>query len=93
MKTTDTENPVPDRAQPHPEQLSNDTNPRRLYEVTVHRTDYFYTRVRVWANSEADAENNAEKRAALQDKSKWEVADRDLYSYSVEVVKRGGAHA
>ena len=29
-----------------------DTNPRKLYEVEVHRTDYLYTRIRVEAESE-----------------------------------------
>jgi hypothetical protein len=75
----------------HPEPAA-DTNPRRLYEVTVHRTDYRYMELRMWAESEDDARGNARKRAALQHEAKWKMADRDCYVYSVEQVTEGGAN-
>jgi hypothetical protein len=74
----------------HPELASPDTNQRRLYEVTVHRTDYRYIKVRVWATSEASAENTAERIAHRRNDREWNVADRDLYAYSVEQVQEGG---
>lgn len=92
MKTTDPENPNPIRALSHPEQMSTDTNPRRPYEVTVHRTDYRYTKIRVEAECEEEAENMAERLAGLQEDSAWEVADRDLYAFAVEQVQEGGSH-
>jgi hypothetical protein len=73
----------------HPEQAA-DTNPRRLYEVTVHRTDYRALNVRVKAESEQEAASLAEELAQTQDDSFWNVADRDCYAYSVEKVTEGG---
>ena len=87
----------------HPEQTSPNTNPmnpaepkgigtneeRRIYKVTVHRTDYLYTVVPVEAESEDEAETKAEEVAALLPVADWDVADRDLYTYAVEV-KEGG---
>ena len=77
----------------HPEQASPNTNQRKLYEVTVHSTEYRYIVVRVRAQSEASAETTAERIARSRKDSAWGVADRDLYAYSVEQVQEGGAHA
>jgi hypothetical protein len=65
------------------------TNQAKLYEVTVHRTDYLYTVVRVEAESKDQAETQAETLAGLQPDSEWDVADRDLYAFSAEQVKEG----
>lgn len=66
------------------------TNPRKLYEVTVHRTDYCYATIRVEAESEDEAETQAEEIAELQPEANWDAADRELYAFSVEQVKEGG---
>ena len=67
-----------------------DTNQSKRYEVTVARTDYLYTRIRVKAESEDAAETAAEQRAEVQEESQWDCADRDLYALEVEQVKDGG---
>jgi hypothetical protein len=76
----------------HPEQLSTDNNPRKLYEVTVRDVTFRETRVRVKAKSETAAETAAVKRACHAD-WKWEEYEHDLYAFSVEQVKEGGSHA
>jgi hypothetical protein len=90
--TTNPNDENPSRAAGQSTPASTDTNPRKLYEVTVYRTDYLYTRVRVEAKSEEAAERAAERLAGLQKKSEWDFADRDLYAYEVEQVQEGGAH-
>jgi hypothetical protein len=67
-------------------------NPTRLYEVTVHRTDYLYTILRVEASSEEQAEQLAEQLADQQDISAWDIADRDRYTYFVQPVQKGACH-
>ena len=78
----------------HPEQTSSNTHPSltRLYEVTVHRTDYLYTILRVDAQTSEQAEQLAEQLASLQDDSAWDIADRDCYAFSVEPVQKGACH-
>jgi len=78
----------------HPEQTSPDTNPRRLFEVTVHCTDYRLMVFRLQAESEKAAENKAEKIAKRRKKSQWDFASRDLYAYAYPVhqIKEGGRH-
>ena len=80
------------RAPSHPEQLSTDNNTRRLYKVTVYRTNRHYMKVRQWAESEYDAKRNAEKYAVLQQASKWKLAKDDRYAFDVKQVKEGGSH-
>ena len=89
---TDTKNSNAFRAPSHPEQLSTDTNPRRLYEVTVHRAEHRHLTVRVEAKSEAEAEYIAEKLAKRRRHTKWELVDRELHACHVEQVKKGGRH-
>jgi hypothetical protein len=69
---------------------STDTHPRKLYEVTVHRTDYYQVRIRIEAQCQEEAEKQAEKTARRQKQSEWELGDRDLYAFSVQVVQEGG---
>ena len=76
----------------HPEQTSSNNNPRKLYEVVVHRTDYCYATIRVEAESEDEAETQAEEIAELQPEANWDAADRELYAFSVEQMKEGGSH-
>ena len=66
---------------------------RRLYNVTIHRTDYLYTVVPVEATSEDEAETKAEEVAALLPVANWDVADRDLYAYVAEVEEGGKTDA
>jgi hypothetical protein len=56
------------------------------YDVTVHRTDYLWTTVRVRASSEEDAERQAEAIAEQLSRASWDVADSDLYAYACEAV-------
>ena len=86
---TDTKNSNASGTLSHPEQAT-DNNPRKLYEVTVHRTDYRYTKIRVQAKSEDEAENLAEDIAGLQEDSEWDVADRDLYAFEARELAEGG---
>ena len=69
-----------------------DTHQRSLYEVTVARTDYLYTKVRVEADSQEDAEAEAESIADNLPDQKWEVADRELYVNETEQLTEGGRH-
>jgi hypothetical protein len=89
---TDPKNNNASRAPSHPELTATDNNPRKLYEVTVHSTEYRYLTIRVHAKSEAAAERSAERIAGLRGDSAWNVADRDLYAYEVNQVEEGGSH-
>jgi hypothetical protein len=81
-----------DHAISTPSNQGTDTNPRKLYEVTVHGTEYRYITIRVHAKSEAAAETSAERIARLREDSAWSVADRDLYAYEVNQLEEGGSH-
>jgi hypothetical protein len=69
-----------------------DTNPSRLYEVTVHRVDYLYARIRVDATTESEAEIKAKEIAELQAESAWKFADRDVSLADVEQITEGGSN-
>ncbi|MGD0138971.1 MAG: hypothetical protein ABSD28_08850 [Tepidisphaeraceae bacterium] len=92
--TTDTQNSNASGTPSHPEQAapSTDNNTRRLYEVTVHRTDYREARIHVEAKSEDEAGKLAEDIAERQKDSQWNVVDRDLYAFEVEQMKEGGSN-
>ena len=76
----------------HPELAVSNTNPRKLYDVTVYRGDYFSTKFRVKASSEREAETEARELSEQRDISKWDVTDRELYHFDIEQVKEGGRH-
>ena len=89
---TDTKNSNAFRAPSHPEQLSTDTNPRKLYEVEVHRHDYLTTTIGVWAKSKREAKAKAEDRAEYMKYREWCVFECDIYAFDVEQMKKGGRH-
>jgi len=76
----------------HPELAFPNNNPRKLYDVEVHRTDYCYMIVRVKAKTGDEAEDKAEKIAGLKPDALWQVADRKLYASHSELVEEGGRH-
>jgi len=80
------------RAPSHPEQLSTDNNTRRLYKVTVYRTNRHHMKVRVWGDSETDARWNAVRHATLQQESKWKLAECEFDAFGAKQVKEGGRH-
>jgi len=89
---TDPKNSNASRAPSHPELIATDTNPRRLFEVVVSRTDYLFTRIRVEAESEDEAEAEAKTLAELRPDERWDVADRDLFILETSQVTEGGSH-
>ena len=68
-----------------------DTNPRKLYQVTVARVDYHYTIVLVEAESEKEAQPKA-KRLADGQETIWHIADRECFVNGCNEVKEGGCH-
>ena len=76
----------------HPEQTSPNTNPRKLYAVTVRHIDCCESIVRVQAKSETEAETAAVNRARRQKNWAWDTTEHELYAFSVEQVTEGGRH-
>ena len=89
MKTTDTENPNPDRAQLHPEQL--DTTTPHLFEITIILDQRSFASIRLEA---ANADQARAKAAGLElcDILGWEVEQDVLTIESVLPVRKGGSH-
>ena len=67
-----------------------DTNPRRLYEVTVYREDYFSTKYRVEAASEREAESKAEQFAKGGKLPQWDFIVSEVYHAECVQPKNGG---
>jgi hypothetical protein len=69
-----------------------DNNPRRLFKVEIHRTDYLTTVVETWAKSSKEAKAQAIEIAEAQDRKQWQTDGTDLYVFDAEKVKEGGRH-
>ena len=64
-----------------------DNNQRKLYEVTVYRTEYQWCRVRVQSTSEEEAKQIGSDLAS--EKGEWETEDAEEYVHSVAQVREG----